>query len=154
MEREREREDVPSSKTKASRKSRGTIVGVSNPRQEKRGQKGLEVAYNSGLMVGWTKGVDGEEQGLDGRITRSLPVAPARASVSARAAPSPLALSSLPSPSLHRTCPPPPPFLYNPFFIPLPPPIPSSSSPHPSTRSILSFLDESCFFFPSSASKV
>lgn len=78
-------------------------MGVSNPRQEKRGQKGLEVAYNSGLMVGWTKGVDGEEQGLDGRITRSLPVAPARASVSARAAPSPLPLSSFPPPYVPTT---------------------------------------------------
>lgn len=27
---------------------------VSNPRQEKRRQKGLEAAYNSGLMAGWT----------------------------------------------------------------------------------------------------
>lgn len=75
---------------------------VSNPRQEKRRQKGLEAAYNSGLMVGWTKGMEERrctlrgEEGLEGRITRSLPVAPARASVSGRA--------TLPLPLLLHRC--------------------------------------------------
>lgn len=74
-------------------------AATSNPRQEKRRQKGLGAAYNSGLMAGWTRGRMGRatrrnsngRQGGDGgiareRITRSLPVAPARASASGRAA--------------------------------------------------------------------
>lgn len=103
--------------------SKGCGSWFSNPRQEKRRQKGLEAAYNSGLMAGRTKGVDGEndgwrerrctvgEEGLEGRITRSLPVAPARASVSGRVA---LSLQLLPSrclPPPSATCllfPPPP----------------------------------------------
>lgn len=31
-------------------------AATSNPRQEKRRQKGLGAAYNSGLMAGWTRG--------------------------------------------------------------------------------------------------
>lgn len=126
MDRDRESKQNKS-EPKITRGGGGMIVGVSNPRQEKRGQKGLEAAYNSGLMVGWTKGVDGEEQGLDGRITRSLPVAPARASVSVRPALSPLVLA-FPFPPPYM-----PPSFVTPFsslFLhPIPSPIFSPHSP-------------------------
>ena len=147
MDRNRERTFHPS-KTKASRKSRGMIARVSNSRQEKRGQKGLEAAYNSGLMVGWTKGVDGGRSrgGWTGELRGHF-------RWRLHELPFPLALRPSPSLSTTRTCPPPPPpFLYI---------YPSSSSLRPSTcvslsstnknpsPSLFSFLFFSFLFFSS-----
>ena len=53
-----------------------------------------------------------EQGGLDGRITRSLPVAPARASVSARAAPFPFSLHHTYVPTTTTSLP-----LYIPLFV-------------------------------------
>lgn len=104
LERGEEKDRRSTKQNKSEPKITGGKRGseVSNPRQEKRRQKGLEAAYNSGLMVGWTKGMEERrctlrgEEGLEGRITRSLPVAPARASVSGRA--------TLPLPLLLHRC--------------------------------------------------
>lgn len=103
------------SQAKQKRPKIGSVVrrhggwDASNPRQEKRRQKGSGAAYNSGLMAGWTKRkvagwmmarwVAATQRNSNGkkkdaergriareRITRSLPVAPARASASGRAA--------------------------------------------------------------------